>query len=168
MFTDQAQRSGLLNSFSVSNIPFSGAFSSVPLGLFWVSLDHVISLPNLSSFSSDKTALSPERSDSLASLPWDGPVVHEDLGIGLYKGLSRVLKGSVKTECVALEFKHGDVVHVPLDRLDSVHPYVGSGESPGLTDLRTGRWQRSKTENETFCWRGCRSVCSNVWREAGG
>ena len=144
VFTDQAQRSGLLNSFSVSNIPFSGAFSSVPLGLFWVSLDHVISLPNLSSFSSDKTALSPERSDSLASLPWDGPVVHEDLGIGLYKGLSRVLKGSVKTECVALEFKHGDVVHVPLDRLDSVHPYVGSGESPGLTDLRTGRWQRSK------------------------
>ena len=144
VFTGQAQRSGLLNSFSVSNIPFSGAFSSVPLGVFWVSLDHVINLPSLPSSTSDKAVISLEWSDSLASLPWEGPVVHEDLGIGLYKGLSRVLKASVKTECVSLEFKHGDVVHVPLDRLDSVHPYVGSGESPGLTDLRTGRWQRSK------------------------
>ncbi|SVD21654.1 uncharacterized protein METZ01_LOCUS374508, partial [marine metagenome] len=87
VFTDQAQRSGLLNSFSFSNIPFSGAFSSVPLGVFWVSLDRVINLPVLPVSPSDKKGVSLEWSDSLSHLPWDGPVVHEDLGIGLYKGL---------------------------------------------------------------------------------
>ena len=72
VFTGQAKRSGLLNSFSVSNIPFSGAFSSVPLGVFWVSLDRVINLPSLPSSTSDKTAFSLEWSDSLSSLPWEG------------------------------------------------------------------------------------------------
>ena len=46
---------------------------------------------------------------------------------------------------MALEFKHGDLVHVPLERLSVVTPYIGSSDGlPALTSLRSTKWAREK------------------------
>jgi len=143
-FVDRALTVGVLDFFSFCHLPLSGSFASAPLGFFWVSLDQLIDLPRVPDAPFREKEVSSEPSLGFVGLPWNGPVVHEGLGIGLYRGLSQITKNGVKTECVALKFKHGDLVHVPLERLDVVHKYLGSEEKPALTDLRTSHWQRSK------------------------
>lgn len=143
-YSSRAMELSLLRPFSLSHHPFKGAFSSRPLACCWVSLDHVIDLPRAPAPPVRGVEDVQDLGDRLEEFPWDEAVVHEDLGIGLYKGLSRVSSGENWSECISLEFMDGDMVHVPLEKLGSVHPYIGSGEKPSLTSLRTGQWQRAK------------------------
>lgn len=125
-------------------VPFS--FSSSTLNLFCGSLEQVEDLPvPLAPASTAAPGLQPlER---LEDFPWQGPVVHEDFGIGLYRGLSHVKAGKEVRECVCIEYAGGDRVHVPLERLSRVHPYVGSSSrAPELSNLRSSRWERLKEQ----------------------
>ena len=131
------------NPFLVSNLPFNISFSSSVLKFFWVSLYSVYEIQErpVSVSIPIKRAKPPS---SLSVFPWKGPVVHENLGVGLYMGLSAVSKNNVLRECVALEFKHGDLVHVPLDSLSLITNYVSNEKSVPLSDLRSGRWSKIK------------------------
>ncbi|MFQ6673223.1 MAG: transcription-repair coupling factor [Fidelibacterota bacterium] len=83
----------------------------------------------------------------LEGFPWGGHVVHEDFGIGLYRGLTRINTKSGPHECVSIEFQGGDLVHVPLERLNRVHNYVGSSRKPPtLSSLRSARWEQAKRQ----------------------
>ncbi len=135
----------LLDGFVLCHLPLVGVFSSLPLGLFWLSLDSLFDLPE-STLATNPYIEAVSSSDlPLSDFPWGGAVVHEDLGVGLYRGLSYVSQKGGRRECVALEFKHGDIVHVPLGRLSAITPYVGSsGGLPSLTSLRSTGWARAK------------------------
>jgi len=132
-----------LDPFLLTNLPFDISFSSNVLGLFWVSLYSIYDIKQ-------KPVLStvPKKRDvpsvDLSVFPWKEPVVHENLGVGLYLGLSAVSKEGVLRECIALEFKHGDLVHVPLDSLDLISSYISNDDNVGLSDLRSGRWFKTK------------------------
>jgi transcription-repair coupling factor (superfamily II helicase) len=80
-------------------------------------------------------------------------VVHEDYGIGLYRGLVRltVNTGTVahpvegEREYLLLEYADGDRLYVPLHQLDRVTRYVGSDDAPPRLDkLGSGQWEREK------------------------
>ena len=144
VYAPRVDRTAALDGFSLCHSPFAGAFSSAPLGLLWVSLDCLFDLPKVPPPSSVSPVDRDQDIVPLSDLPWGGPVVHEDLGVGLYRGLSTVTQNGGLRECVALEFKHGDLVHVPLDRLSAVTPYVRSNAADPLTDLRSSRWVRAK------------------------
>ncbi|MEE9167822.1 MAG: DEAD/DEAH box helicase [Candidatus Neomarinimicrobiota bacterium] len=74
-------------------------------------------------------------------------MVHEDFGIGLYRGLTTVGAPGAKQECVSILYKGGDLVHVPFHRLGRVHPYVGSStKPPPLSSLASTKWQRFKQQ----------------------
>lgn len=72
-------------------------------------------------------------------------VVHVDHGIGIYRGLVNLGVGGIKGDFLFLEYMGGDRLYVPVDRLRSVHRYVGSEALlPRVDRLGGGAWERRK------------------------
>ncbi len=73
------------------------------------------------------------------------PLVHLDYGIGLYRGLKHVEVLDRRGEFLEMEYAKGDKLLVPIDSLDRVQRYVGSGDAPPPLDaLGSTSWARRK------------------------
>jgi transcription-repair coupling factor (superfamily II helicase) len=73
-------------------------------------------------------------------------VVHVDYGIGLYRGLVRLHGEEVENDYLFIEYEGGDKLYVPVDRLNLVHKYNGTGEGPPVLDRLGGQsWRRTTT-----------------------
>jgi transcription-repair coupling factor (superfamily II helicase) len=73
-------------------------------------------------------------------------VVHIDHGIGRYDGLTKVASGKSDIEVMLLTYHSGDKLYVPMERLDLVHKYSGTGEkSPALDRLGGQAWGRTRS-----------------------
>ena len=80
----------------------------------------------------------------LALTPGDY-VVHIDHGIGLYRGLERLVVNGQETDCIALEYAGGDRHYVPVDQLSLVQKYSAEeGHRPQLSRLGGKSWSRTK------------------------
>ncbi len=86
------------------------------------------------------------REDFLAQLQVGDYVVHEDHGIALYEGLTRLtLADGVEREYLYLRYAGSDRLYVPVDQVDRVRRYIGAGEAPpALHHLGSGEWERTR------------------------
>ncbi len=72
-------------------------------------------------------------------------VVHLDYGIGIYQGLRHLKIGGVSNDYLLLEYRDGDKLYVPVDRLNLIQRYVGGdGRGPRLDRLGGTGWERVK------------------------
>lgn len=72
-------------------------------------------------------------------------VVHLQHGIGRYVGARTIDMLGVKRDVLTLEYKRGDRVYVPIDKIDLVQKYVGSeGAVPKLSRLGGKDWEATK------------------------
>ncbi len=72
-------------------------------------------------------------------------VVHIDYGIGVYRGLVRLEGEGVENDYLLIEYDGGDKLYVPVDRLNLVHKYIGTGDKPLKLDKLGGiSWRRTK------------------------
>ncbi|MBW2648602.1 MAG: hypothetical protein JRC53_02105, partial [Deltaproteobacteria bacterium] len=72
-------------------------------------------------------------------------VVHVDHGIGLYLGLERLTFGGVENDFLLLEYKEGDKLYIPVDRLNQIQRYVGpDGHIPIVDKLGGTSWETVK------------------------
>lgn len=72
-------------------------------------------------------------------------VVHENNGIGLYKGLEKIEVNNTEKDFVVIEYRGTDKLFVPVDQMNLISKYIGSrGESPKLSSLGTPTWQKAK------------------------
>jgi transcription-repair coupling factor (superfamily II helicase) len=72
-------------------------------------------------------------------------IVHRDHGVGLYQGLARLEAGGVPGEFLHLEYRAGDKLYLPVDRLRLIQKYVGvEGREPHLDKLGGSGWQLTK------------------------
>lgn len=55
-------------------------------------------------------------------------VVHEDHGVGQFKGLVKLSLSEVESEFVLLEYLEGDKLYLPIYRIDQISRYVGGDE----------------------------------------
>ncbi len=63
-------------------------------------------------------------------------VVHREHGIGRYQGLVSLELGGLPGEFLLIEYKDGDKLYLPVDKLHLLHKYVGlEGKEPGLDRL---------------------------------
>ncbi len=82
---------------------------------------------------------------SLEMLDWGDLLVHQDFGIGLFRGLKLIEGKSTTQECISIEFADGGNVYVPIDKFSRVHKYIAAGESdPKLSSLGTSLWEKQK------------------------
>ncbi|MFW6079800.1 MAG: CarD family transcriptional regulator, partial [Gemmatimonadota bacterium] len=74
--------------------------------------------------------------ESLAQLKPGDYVVHLDHGVGRFRGLERVRVGEEEVESLAIEYAGGEILRVPVYRLDLIERWVpggGGGDGDGAT-----------------------------------
>ncbi|NQY73135.1 MAG: transcription-repair coupling factor [Candidatus Margulisbacteria bacterium] len=72
-------------------------------------------------------------------------VVHEDCGIGVYKGLKRLSLSGREGEFLFIQYKGEDKLYVPLDQMGKIHRYSGGEFTPRINSLSDGTWQKQKS-----------------------
>ena len=85
--------------------------------------------------------------ESLAQLSPGDHVVHMDHGVGVFRGLSHVEVGGEELESMAIEYAGGEILRVPVYRLDLVERWVGESESvapPAVHRIGGKRWKTLK------------------------
>ena len=82
---------------------------------------------------------------TVAALQRGDFVVHVDHGIGRFEGVERIEIGRLASDCLALGYRNGDRVFVPVDQMNRVQKYSGrDGVAPVLSKLGTVAWERLK------------------------
>ncbi|MEE8479487.1 MAG: DEAD/DEAH box helicase [Candidatus Neomarinimicrobiota bacterium] len=83
---------------------------------------------------------------SLEDLDWGDYLVHQDFGIGLYRGLKTLLtRKNVNQECIKIEYADGASVYVPIDKFNRVHRMIiTTNKEPALSTLNSPKWKRQK------------------------
>ncbi len=73
------------------------------------------------------------------------PVVHEDHGVGRYRGLQHMDIGGTAGEFVVLEYARGDKLYVPVTQLQRIARYTGTApEQAPLHSLGGEQWDKAK------------------------
>jgi len=82
---------------------------------------------------------------AFSELAVDDYVVHMDHGIGIYRGLMKLILGEEEHDFLLIEYQGGDKLYLPVYRLNLVHKYVGSGEDgPRVDKLGGTSWEKAK------------------------
>ncbi|HVK03564.1 MAG TPA: DEAD/DEAH box helicase [Armatimonadaceae bacterium] len=96
-----------------------------------------------------------EGDASLGGLEYGAPVVHQNHGVALFRGLETVATPSAEDgappterEYLVLEYRGGDKLYVPADQADRVRPFIGpvsaaGGGTPALDRLRGQGWAKA-------------------------
>ena len=81
----------------------------------------------------------------LSELRENDPVVHEQHGVGRYRGLVSLDFGEGETEFLLLEYAGDDKLYVPVSQLFLISRYSGGPpESAPLHRLGSGNWEKAK------------------------
>jgi len=81
----------------------------------------------------------------LSELKIGEPVVHEQHGIGRYRGLQEMNFEEGKSEFLILEYDGGDKLYVPVSQLGVIGRYSGAQpEEAPLHKLGSGQWDKAK------------------------
>lgn len=72
-------------------------------------------------------------------------IVHNVHGIGIYTGIKTLTKNGLKKDYLQLEYKDGDKLYIPVERLELISKYSkGDGVVPKLNKLGGTEWQKTK------------------------
>ncbi len=73
-------------------------------------------------------------------------IVHENHGLGEYKGIENIEMDKVTKDYVKIEYEDGGVLYIPATGLEVIQKYSsGSGRRPKLNKLNSVRWERTKS-----------------------
>jgi transcription-repair coupling factor (superfamily II helicase) len=90
----------------------------------------------------------PKEGSPLAScqdLAYGDFVVHEDHGIGVYKGLRQLTVGGTEGDYLLIVYADHAKLYVPTGKLHLIHRYAGAdGSPPALDRLGSASWAKAK------------------------
>ena len=73
-------------------------------------------------------------------------VVHENHGLGIYRGIEKIEVDKVTKDYMKVEYAGGSNLYVPATQLDVIQKYADSqAKRPKLNKLGTQEWERTKT-----------------------
>ena len=81
----------------------------------------------------------------LGELSLGAPIVHEDHGVGRYRGLLSMDIGGMPGEFLDIEYAKGDRLYVPVAQLDRISRYSGANpDTAPLHNLGGEQWTKAK------------------------
>jgi transcription-repair coupling factor (superfamily II helicase) len=81
----------------------------------------------------------------LSEIGVGSPIVHEEHGVGRYRGLEVLEAGGVAGEYLVIEYAKGDKLYVPVSQLERVSRYSGaSTEHAPLHSLGGEAWEKAR------------------------
>lgn len=70
-------------------------------------------------------------------------IVHKEFGIGIFRGLRRLSFESIQGDFLECEYKDGDKIFVPVEKLALVQKYMGAGREPKIEKLGSANWKKT-------------------------
>jgi transcription-repair coupling factor (superfamily II helicase) len=89
--------------------------------------------------------------ESLSQLTPGDYVVHMDHGVGQFRGMERLEVGGESIEALAIEYAGGEILRVPVYRLDLVERWVGQDDEarpPQVHRIGGRRWKTLKKKTQ--------------------
>ncbi len=84
--------------------------------------------------------------DTFIELEEGDPVVHVNYGIGLFRGITRMRAGGNERDYIKIEYAGEEIVFVPIEQVNLIQRYIGSGGSlPRLDTIGGKSWERRKS-----------------------
>ncbi|MGN0157707.1 MAG: transcription-repair coupling factor [Brotaphodocola sp.] len=94
-----------------------------------------------------KTSYEGKKIQSFAELSIGDYVVHEDHGLGIYRGIEKIERENVIKDYLKIEYADGGNLYLPATRLDGIQKYAGAdAKAPKLNKLGGDQWNRTKTK----------------------
>ena len=88
-----------------------------------------------------------QKINTYADLEIGDYVVHENHGIGIYRGIETVKVVDVQKDYIKIEYADKGMLYVPINQLDCVGKYVcDDGAKPKINSLGTKEWDKTKTK----------------------
>ena len=92
-----------------------------------------------------KTSYEGKKIQSFSELSVGDYVVHEDHGLGIYRGIEKIEQDKVVKDYLKIEYADGGNLYVPATRLDGVQKYAGAdSKAPKLNRLGGEQWKKTK------------------------
>ena len=86
-----------------------------------------------------------ERISTFTDLKVGDFVVHEDHGVGVYQGITRIQSEGSWHDYLLIQYGGNDKLYVPVEQLERVQRYLGNpNQPPKLNRLGGGEWARQK------------------------
>lgn len=77
-------------------------------------------------------------------------VVHENYGLGVYRGIEQVEVDKITKDYMKIEYAGGSSLYIPATQLNVIQKYGdGDAKAPRLNKLGTQEWNRTKTKVRT-------------------
>ena len=93
-----------------------------------------------------KTNYQGKAIQSFSELSIGDYVVHEEHGLGIYRGIEKVERDKVIKDYIKIEYGDGGNLYLPATRLESIQKYSGSeGKRLKLNRLGGAEWNKTKT-----------------------
>ena len=93
-----------------------------------------------------KTSYEGKKIQSFSELSVGDYVVHEDHGLGIYRGIEKIEQDHVVKDYIKIEYGDGGNLYLPATRLEGIQKYAGSdAKTPKLNKLGGEQWKKTKT-----------------------
>lgn len=93
-----------------------------------------------------KTNYQGKAIQSFSELSVGDYVVHEEHGLGVYRGIEKVERDKVIKDYIKIEYGDGGNLYLPATRLESIQKYAGAdAKKPKLNKLGGSEWNKTKT-----------------------
>ncbi len=93
-----------------------------------------------------KTSYQGKAIHSFAELSVGDYVVHEEHGLGIYKGIEKVERDKITKDYIKIEYGDGGNLYLPATRLESIQKYAGAeAKKPKLNRLGGNDWAKTKS-----------------------
>ncbi|SHE88327.1 transcription-repair coupling factor (superfamily II helicase) [Marinitoga hydrogenitolerans DSM 16785] len=94
-----------------------------------------------------------KKSKEIPVLEWDDLnindlIVHEDYGVGIYKGLKKIKTHFGEKELIKIEYENKAKVFLPIERIDKITKYVGDKDLVKIDKIGSNSWQKRKKKVE--------------------
>lgn len=83
--------------------------------------------------------------NDISTIEIDSPIVHDEYGVGRYKGLINMDIEGIRTELIKLEYANEDTLYIPVTSINLIKKYSGhTGINVPLHNLGTDHWVKIK------------------------
>jgi transcription-repair coupling factor (superfamily II helicase) len=131
--------------------PISRGFSFPARRLHLLSELELFGQHRLGGRSRKKEAVQPLR---FAEVNDGDIVVHRDHGLGIFRGIHTITLQSSTSDFILIEYRDGDKLYVPVDRLTLVTRYEGPTDKlPRIDKLGSTGWQVAKAKVSEQMWK---------------
>lgn len=88
-----------------------------------------------------------QRIQDFAELKPGDSVVHENHGIGVYKGIEKIEVEKIVKDYMKIVYAEGGVLYIPVAQMDLIQKYAGAdAKKPRLNKLGTIQWGKTKSQ----------------------